>query len=117
MVAMLILFVFGAAAGAGTGSPLAALGGGLVGLMLGLAVYAVGRIRDRAPADGVIETHAAMCFPYAQPAELEVLGDPERGRWVDVTWCSLHKEMHCDKGCLRLLNVTSVRPPPAAAPI
>jgi hypothetical protein len=114
MVASLYLFLGGVAVGAGTGSAVAALAGGMVGLLLGLAVYAGGwvraHLRESAP---VAERHSVMCFPYAQAADCDFLGDLKHRRWYDVARCSLMRvptEVACDKGCIRMLNLARVRP-------
>jgi hypothetical protein len=114
MVASLIVFVLGVTVGAATGTVLGALVGGLVGMLLGGLVYAVSwmrfQLRETIPT---VEPHSVMCFPYAQAAECELVGDLKSGRWVDVKQCSLHRvptEVNCDKGCLRMMNLTHVRP-------
>ena len=114
MVAGLIVFALGVIVGAATGTVLGALVGGIVGMLLGGLVHGLlwtrSRLRENVPT---VEAHSVMCFPYAQSAECEFVGDLESGRWVDVKRCSLLRDpnhVNCDKGCIRLMNVTSVRP-------
>ncbi len=114
MAASLIGFVLGLAVGAATGTAFAAFAGGMVGMLLGLSVYAVGWMRSHLrEAIPTVARHCVICFPYGQAAECEFVGDLKSGRWYDVIRCSLLQEptkVECDKGCVRLMNLTRVRP-------
>jgi hypothetical protein len=114
-----ILFVLGLAVGAGMGTA-GALVGGSVGALAGLAVYAIGRMHARVSEPvPAVESHSVMCFPYGQAADCEFVGDRRSGRWYDVRRCSLLKvptDVGCDKGCIRLMNLTHDRPGVAPSP-
>ena len=114
MGATLIGFVLGLAVGAVTGAEFGAFAGGIVGILLGLSVYAVGWVRSHLrEVIPTVARHRVMCFPYAQAAECEFVGDLKSGRWYDVRRCSLLEEptkVDCEKDCIRLMNVTGVRP-------
>jgi hypothetical protein len=114
MGASLIGFALGLAVGAWTGTAFGALAGGVIGMVLGLSVHAAGwmraQLRETVPT---VERHSVMCFPYAQAAECDFVGDLKSGRWTDVRRCSLLKtpdHVDCDKGCIRLMALTGVRP-------
>ncbi len=118
MGACLILVFLGLAVGAGTGDAFGAFAGAFVGLHLGLLVAGVRWMRAHlVEHPATVEAHAVMCFPYAQPAECELVGDLKSRRWTDVQRCSLQPDptrVGCDKGCIRLMNATHVRPGAAA---
>jgi len=104
--------------GAGTGDVFSAFAGGVLGLLVGLSVHAVrwmaSRVRETTPT---VERHSVMCFPYAQAADCEFVGDLRTGRWTDIRRCSLlGKNADCEKVCIRLMNQTGVRPSPSNAP-
>jgi hypothetical protein len=114
MMTIFYAFLLGTATGAGMGGALGALVGGFLGLHVGGAVHACSWIRSHEGASTpVVGRHSVMCFPYGQAADCELIGDPERRRWYDVARCSLMRvptDVRCDKGCIRLMNLTRVRP-------
>jgi hypothetical protein len=112
MGAILILFVLGMAVGAGTGSAAGAFVGGLIGALLALAGLGLGWLRNHVrDVDPIVEDHSVMCFRYAQAADCSFVADRNRGKWIDVAWCSHQpRGVACDKTCLPLLNIARVRP-------
>ena len=119
MVASLIVFALGVAAGAATGTGLGAIVGGIIGLHFAAMVYAFvwlrSHLRDVVPT---VEPHVVMCFPFGQAAECELVGDLASRRWVDVSRCSVQRlpdHINCDKGCVKMMNLTRVRPGAACA--
>jgi hypothetical protein len=119
VIATSILFLLGLVVGAGTGDAVGAFAGGMVGILLGLTIIAVGWMRSHLrETNPTVASHSVMCFPFAQAAECEFVGDAKSGRWYDVRKCSLlqaPKSLDCDKGCVRLLNATRERPGHAPA--
>jgi hypothetical protein len=114
MGATIVGFLLGMGLGAATGNPLAALAGAVTGVLLGLSVHAIRRLRAYLrEGTPTVERHQVMCFAYGQAADCELVGDLDSGRWRDVKRCSLlplPTQVDCDKGCVRLMTQAGVRP-------
>jgi hypothetical protein len=112
MGSMLIGFVIGLAVGALTGTELGAFAGGVLGVLAGAALHGARWLRVHLAETSVTERHRVMCTPLGHLADVELVGEPRSGRWFDVRRCSLlpvADRVTCDKGCVRLLDLTGVR--------
>jgi hypothetical protein len=113
MGSMLIGFVVGLTIGAASGSELGAFAGAVLGMGVGIAVYGARWLQAHLGDSPVTVHHRVMCTPLGHQADCEMVGDIGQGRWYDVRSCSLlpvANEVRCDKGCVRLLNLSGVRP-------
>ncbi|HTM22009.1 MAG TPA: hypothetical protein VL172_15915 [Kofleriaceae bacterium] len=113
MGAMAIGLVLGFIAGSGSGTVAGSFAGGMLGMLVGLSVHGLGWARAHSGNAPTVEHHRLMCLPTGSYADCELVGDKQRGRWLDVTQCSLQDPragVTCSKTCLRLLNDSRVKP-------
>jgi hypothetical protein len=113
MSATVIGFILGALLGALTGTEVGIATGGVAGALVGLTVHVLMWMRAHAGSAPTLEQHRVMCTAYGQAADCEFEGDLGTGRWYDVKRCSILAEpdaVRCDKGCVRLMTLTDVRP-------
>jgi hypothetical protein len=111
MGATVIGFVLGAVVGAMWGTEAGAMAGGLLGALSGFSVHGAAWLWAHSGDEPTVERHRLLCTPVGQFADVELLGDMQRKRWLDVQRCSLEGDtVTCDKTCLRLMNDGRVRP-------
>jgi hypothetical protein len=105
--------VFGFALGAATGTAMGAFAGAFLGMFVGLGLGGLFWMRAHLGDTPTVERHLVMCTPFGHAADCQFEGDLETGRWYDVKSCSLLRpasQVDCDKGCLRQLQLSGVRP-------
>lgn len=113
MFAGFIGLIIGAIVGGGLAGELGAASVAPLGLFAGLTFHALAWLRAHSGDAPVVERHLVMCTPMGHAARAELVGDLEQRRWHDVRSCSLLAEqdqVQCDKGCVRLMNLSGVRP-------
>ncbi len=113
MGATMIGVLLGLILGASTYGEAGAIGGVVLGGLVGAMFHAGSWMWANSGDHPVIERHRVMCTPYGAFADIDFEGDRQRGRWTDVKRCSLlpvMNEVSCDKRCLRRINDAGVRP-------
>jgi hypothetical protein len=97
-------FILGAVVGATIGGEPGGVAGGIMGALLAASLYAGRWLWAHSGDRPVVERHRVMCTPLGSFADI--------GRWYDVERCSLEGpgKVTCDKTCLRLVNISRVRP-------
>jgi hypothetical protein len=110
---MLIGGLLGFILGAGTGTLPAAFAGGILGMSIGMLIHGYSWVRAHSGNHPVIEHHRILCTPHGTVAELELLGDTDTKRWLDVRRCSIEGEdakVTCSKMCLRMARDNGIKP-------
>lgn len=112
MIPILLGTIFGMFAGAYWGVEVA-FAGAVLGMLGGLTWFGGSWLWLHSGNEPVVRHHRMICTPNGAFAEIDMVGDRGRNRWVSIQKCSLRDpqtDISCARTCLRMLNDSHVRP-------
>jgi hypothetical protein len=107
MAAIVLGFLLGLTLGAATGTAGGAFAGAMIGALFGACVHGIAWAWAHSGDAPIVERHRVICTPQGTFADVELLGDANRRRWLAVKRCSLiDGKVDCDQGCVSLMNLS-----------